>query len=239
MKAGQELEFDDGMLAFGEDEHGLPEAELFSPRLLPGEVETAEPPLPPSPGPLTEGETPSTAISAPHRRARAAKALEFDERPGLTNAELRQWNEGYLDNMQEAADFKHPYKLAHQARKNAEHWVLGSGIGGVGSGLGQDHASGPLQIFSGTTLLAALTGRELSPAGTKHARSPSVTSAAEEEERRVRAREEQGEQVGRGTADQQLTLAGQDEGIFMGGDEMVRDLVAPIFQLILTNLAGH
>jgi len=150
------------------------------------------------------------------------KPLESDERPGLTNDELRQWNEGYLTNMQETIDARHPYKMVHQAKKNAEHWVLGQGIGGVGSGLGREHAPGPLQIFSGATLVALLTGRELSPAGTKHARSPSVTSAAEEEERHVRAREEEGEQVGRGAGEEDLTLAGQDEGTFIGGDEMVR-----------------
>lgn len=176
-----------------------------------------------SAGQSVEEETASTSISAPHRRARTAKPLDFDETPGLTNAELRQWNEGYLENMQGALASKNAHKLAHQAKKNAEHWVLGQGIGGVGSGLGQDHASGPLQMFSGTTLLAAVTGRELSPAGTKHARSASVASVGEEEERRVRAREEEGEQIGRGAVEQDLTLAGQDEVVFVD-DEMVRRL---------------
>jgi meiotic recombination protein REC8, fungi type len=145
----------------------------------------------------------------------------MDERPGLTNDELRQWNEGYLNNMREAVDARYPYKLAHQAKKNAEHWVLGQGIGGVGTGLGQHHAAGPLHIFSGPFLLAALTGRDLLSAGTKHARSSSVTSAVEDEERRVRAREEEGEQSGRGAGEEDLTLAVLDGGVFVGRDEMV------------------
>ena len=120
--------------------------------------------------------------------------------------------------MQEALATKNLHKMAYLAKKNAEHWVLGQGIGGVGSGLGQDHASGPLQMFSGATLLAAVTGRELSPAGTKHARSASLASAGEDEERRVRAREEEGEQVGRGDVEQDLALAGQDEEIFADGE---------------------
>lgn len=207
-------------MAFVEDEHVLPTARPFSPRQPVGQVETGQAPIARSPVQPVEEQTPSTAISAPHRRARAPKPLEADERPGLTNDELRQWNERYLNNMQEVFDAKHPHKLANQAKKNAEHWVLGQGIGGVGSGLGRDHASGPLQMFSGTTLLAALTGKEPSPAGAKHARSRSVTSAAEEGERRVRVREEGSEEVGRYAGEKDLTLAGLDEGILVGGDEM-------------------
>jgi meiotic recombination protein REC8, fungi type len=216
----QPLDFHDGVLAIGEDEHVLPDAQPFSPRPRTDPAETLQHPVPrPHEG---EDEIPSTAISAPHRRARAPKALEMDERPGLTNDELRQWNEGYLNNMREALDARYPYKLGHQAKKNAEHWVLGQGIGGVGTGLGQDHAAGPLHFFSGVTLLAALIGRDLSSAGTKHARSSSVTSAAEDDERRVRAREEEGEKIGRPAGEEDLTLAGQDEGVFIGGNEMVR-----------------
>lgn len=208
------------MLAFGEDEYILPEARPFSPRPLAGQAETVQSARPRSPVQQGEEETPPTAISAPHLRTRMVKPLGYDERPGLTNQDLRQWNEGYLENMQSAVEAKHLYKLAHQAKKNAEHWVLGRGIGGVGRGLGQDHACGPLQMYCGATLLAAVTGKELSSAGTKHARSPSVTSGAEEE-RRVRTREETAEQVGRGADEQGLTLTEQDEGIFIGGDEMV------------------
>jgi meiotic recombination protein REC8, fungi type len=207
-------------LASGKDEHILPTARPFSPRRPAGQVEAAQAPVATSPVQPIAGQTPYTSISAPHRGARGLKPLEFDERPGLTNDELRQWSEGYLNNMQQAIDAKHPYKLASQAKKNAEHWVLGRGIGGVGSGLGQDYVPGPLQMFSGTTLLAAVTGRVPSPASTKHARSPSVMSAAEEGERRVRVRHKESEQEDRGAGEQGLILSGQDEGILAGNDVM-------------------
>jgi meiotic recombination protein REC8, fungi type len=208
------------MLASGEDEHILPMARPFSPRRPAGQVEAAQAPVATSPVQPIAEQMPSTSISAPHRRARGPKPLKFDERPGLTNDELRQWNEGYLNNMQQAIDAKHPYKLASQAKKNADHWVFGRGIGEVGSGLGQDYVHGPLQMFSGTTLLAAVTGREPSPAGTKHARSPSVMSAAEEGERRVRVRHQGSEQEDQGAGEQGLILTGQDEGILAGNHEM-------------------
>lgn len=217
------LEYNDGILTVDDDEQILPDARPFSPLQHTGHSETVQQPVFTSPHQGDEEETPSTGISAPHRRVRAPKLLDFDDRPGLTNDELRQWNEGYLSNMKEASGAKYAYKLAHQAKKNAEHWVLGQGIGGVGSGLGQDHATGPLNMFSGAVLLAALTGRQLSPAGVKHARSSSAQGDAEEAERRVRAREEEeGQQVGPGAADEDLTLAVQDNGVLEGLDDMVR-----------------
>jgi meiotic recombination protein REC8, fungi type len=216
------LLFEDDMLAMREDEHILLDPNPFSPRTSADQEGATQHARHTTPAQPPQEETPSTAISAPQRRARAPKLLDFDDRPGLTNDDLRQWNEGYLINMNEAADARHLKKLTHQAKKNAEHWVLGRGIGGVGSGLGQDHVVGPLQFFSGVGLLAALTGRELSPAGSKRGRSPSATSAADEEERRVRVREENEGQVGRGAVEDDLTIAGQDEGVFVGDDEMVR-----------------
>lgn len=209
------------MLAFGEDERVLSEARPFSPLLPQGGPETGQPHLPVSPGQPVEEAIPSKAVSAPQRRARTVKPLKFDERPGLTNDELRQWNEEYLANMQEAAEAKQLSKLAHQNKRNAEHWVIGQGIGGVGNGLGQNHTSGPLHMFSGATLLAAVTGRELGPVGAKHARNPSVTSAAEEEDRRVRVWKERSEQIGRGAGEEDLDLAVNNEETFVGGDEMV------------------
>lgn len=217
----QRLDFDNGIVDPGEDEHMLPLARAFSPHPPAGRTDIVQPVMPISSIQPREKEALSTATSAPHRRASAAKPLEFDERPGLTNDELRQWNEGYVGNMKEAVNAKHPYKLAHQAKKNAEHWVLGQGIGSAGTGLGQNHEFGPLKMFSGTTLLAALTGRKLSAAGTKHARTASIPSVGEEEERRVRAREGEGQQIGRGDNEQDLNLTSHEEGIFIGGDEMV------------------
>jgi meiotic recombination protein REC8, fungi type len=208
------------MLASGEDGDMLPMALPFSPRQPAGQADAAQAPVLTSPVQLVAEQTPTTSIFAPHRRARQPKLLEFDERPGLTNEELRQWNEGYLSNMQQVIEAKHTHKLAIQAKKNAEHWVLGRGIGGVGSGLGQSYVPGSLQVFSGTSLLAALTGGEPSPAGTKHARSTSVMSAAEDGERRVRVRHEGSEQLVRGAGEQDLIQIGQDEGIFAGNDEM-------------------
>jgi meiotic recombination protein REC8, fungi type len=208
------------MLASGEDMDMLPTALPFSPRQPAGQVDAGQAPVFTSPiQPIAE-QTPNNSISAPYRRARQLKPLEFDDRPGLTNEELRQWNEGYLNNMQQVTDAKQSHKLASQAKKNAEHWVLGRGIGGVGSGLGQSYVAGPLQEFSGTSLLAALTGKEPSPAGTKHARSTSFMSAAEDGERRVRLRHGGSEQGGVGAGEQDLIQTGQDEGIFAGNDEM-------------------
>jgi meiotic recombination protein REC8, fungi type len=208
------------MLTSGEVGDMLPMALPFCPRQPAGQANAAQAPAFTSPVQPVAEQTPTTSISAPYRRARQPKPLEFDERPGLTNEELKQWNEGYLSNMQQVIEVKHTHKLAIQAKKNAEHWVLGRGIGGAGSGLGQSYVPGPLQVFSSTSLLAALTGREPSPAGAKHARSISVMSTAEDGKRRVRVRHEGSEQLVRGAGEQDLIQIGQDEGIFVGNDGM-------------------
>lgn len=169
-----------------------------------------------------EEEAPSTEVSAPQRRGRTAKRLGFDHRPGLTNNELRQWNEDYLENMKLASGTKHRYRLVHQAKKNAMQWVLGYGIGNVGRGLGQDHVSAPLQNLSGDALLAALTGRGLvSVTSRKHGRTLSARSIAEEEMRRVRAREGKDDQLGRGASGESQLLPGEAEGVSLGDDEIM------------------
>jgi hypothetical protein len=207
----------------GEDEVNLPGGPVLPPHPAVGPEEKLQSDLPLSSfEPVEEEEAPSTEVSAPQRRGRTMKALEFDHRPGLTNNELRQWNEKYLENMRQASAVKHRYKLTHQAKKNAGYWVLGYGIGDVGRGLGQDHVPAPLDNFSGDALLAVLIGSGLpSVAGRKRARSSSVTSIAEEAARRVRAREEEDDQVGRGAIGGDQPFPGQDEGVFVGDGEVM------------------
>jgi meiotic recombination protein REC8 len=90
--------------------------------------------------------------------------------------------------LQPSAQQKLQNKTLTLARKNADFWVLQNGIGGLGlayQGLEPQHMPEPLRMFSGTALLEALTGIQLSIAGTKH---PRDISADEDPERRVRTR---------------------------------------------------
>lgn len=88
-------------------------------------------------------------------------------------------------------------RVPAQAKKNAEFWVFGLGIGSVGVGLGTSLVQHPLHFFSGETLYASLTSVKRSK---KRKGSPSTTedSDADSETRRIRRREESEEQLGRG-----------------------------------------
>ncbi|THC97096.1 hypothetical protein EYZ11_003414 [Aspergillus tanneri] len=88
-------------------------------------------------------------------------------------------------------------KIPTQAKKNAALWVFGKGIGSVGVGLGMSRFAHPLHLFSGQELYESLN-----PTATQNPRKRNRPSGeesdTESEVRRVRAREEYEDQVGRG-----------------------------------------
>lgn len=166
----------------------------------------------------------SSSAEAPQRKARAPKVLQADDLQELANADLARWNTNYLVNMAEAAKTKQQHKAVAEAKKNAAFWVAGQGIAGVGLSSGDDRVPNPLAILSGQTLFAAITGREASPAGTKRTRSLSHDLDAGRKARRVRARGEEEQQIGRGSAGDNGAegLLLEDEGeIMFPGDDMV------------------
>ncbi|KAF3490706.1 Rad21/Rec8 N terminal domain-containing protein [Arthroderma uncinatum] len=91
-------------------------------------------------------------------RQRHPRMFGIDEPAELRNSDLAQWNSDYAQNMVAAAKAKSHNKLITIAKKNAAFWVLGSGIGAVGVGLGAGAVLHPLAAFSGDQLLASLTG---------------------------------------------------------------------------------
>lgn len=132
-------------------------------------------------------DTSSTAAAPARRKTRIPKVLAIDSNIELRNRDLLAMNTGYLSNM--AEDWKRitTAKTTTQAKKNAEYWVLGRGIGGVGGGLGRSGIKGPLaEMWSGDALYFWVTGRE------RHGETKGKKRESEddgtEEERRVRPR---------------------------------------------------
>ncbi|GIC88753.1 Rad21/Rec8 N terminal domain protein [Aspergillus udagawae] len=128
---------------------------------------------------------------------RVPKAVATDTQTALRNTELAQYNNEYVQNMAAALKQKLKNRVPTQAKKNADFWVFGQGIGSVGVGLGTSHVQHPLHFFSGETLYASLTSIERSK---KRKGSPSTTedSDANSETRRIRRRGESEEHLGRG-----------------------------------------
>lgn len=128
-----------------------------------------------------------TEATAPQRQ-RAPKMLPTDGQTALRNTELAHMNDDYMHNMAVAARQKRNNKFPTQAKKNAALWVFGLGIGSVGAGVGTSRAVHPLHIFAGDELYETV----VSTNGRKRPLDDSGT-----EERRVRAREEQDDHIGR------------------------------------------
>ena len=132
------------------------------------------------------------------RKRRALKHLPVDEVQELHNTDLAQWNTDYLENMAEATAAKLSHKAPFLAKKNAAFWVVGTGIGGVGAALGSSKLHSPLHMFAGDAMMEALTGVKVSTAGQKRGRDDEEDHEFDSEARRVRIRDDNEDQVGRG-----------------------------------------
>lgn len=195
--AGDQMEMD--LPIYGDD---LPDVETTSPladQQMSDHIEVVET---------------SSSVAAPLRgKKRTAKVLPKDTRLELRNNELLDWNINYVQNMKKAVHSKAQNRMQQKAKKNAEHYVWGAGIGG----LGRDYfgAKGPLNQFIGDNLFQMITGTNRNLKSTpKRDRDSGIDEATQEEVSRKRQKTAEPEEEMR---------RGEDhEGIFMlGGDEEI------------------
>ncbi|KAL8938250.1 MAG: hypothetical protein Q9211_003297 [Gyalolechia sp. 1 TL-2023] len=201
----------------------LPQAEAFPPIAPQGPSGTA---------PLDESSS-EAAVAPQQRRARQPKELPVDLTQELRNADLAQWNNEYLANMDNAKKSKLQHKSAAVAKQNAAFWVFGQGIGGIGAGKGASQMKGPLaEMFAGDALMRNLTGAPASVAGSKRSRTGDDNDEHDSEARRVRIREDGGE-VGRA---QGFNLD-DDDTMVLPGSEVRRLFKNETWKLIMPRLS--
>lgn len=146
------------------------------------------------------------------RKKRVAKIIPSDLTMELANRDLTSWNANYLKNMAEAAHLKNRYRIAKQAKKNAEYWVWGAGIGGVGRLISGAVGLTPYDMFHGDNLFELYTGHSRkSLAGRKHDRDSGLDDETQGQPRRVRPKSDEDSQVGRGDEDEGMFILGDDE----------------------------
>ncbi|KAF1963147.1 hypothetical protein CC80DRAFT_487544, partial [Byssothecium circinans] len=194
---GDQMEFDLPIL--GDD---LPEGEAFPMGLQQ------------QPGISSDVPGSDPMVVAPSRRKkRAARVLSADKTVELRNKDLADWNANYLDNMKQASRHKNQLLLAQQAKKNAEHYVWGAGIGGIGARLSGVTRLTPFDMFTGDHLFELFTGiNRHGVAGKKHDRDSGIDDVTQEEARRVRQRMgEFEEQIGLGLEDDVMFIPDGDE----------------------------
>lgn len=197
---------DDNILPEGE---AFPTAQRSPPAILRGSSLARE----------TEAELSSEALEAQQaRRPRAPRVIALDQSIELRHGDLARWNTDYLSNMQQAGQTKLAHRLPLQARKNAEFWVLGAGLGGIGA-RPTDGITNPLAAFAGAGLWEQITGQTLY-AGTKRDRDSGIDTETEDAARRVRPRPS-ADDVFRGVGPE------QDEGVITGFDDGDDDVELP------------
>ena len=178
-----------------EDDMVLPEAEAFPTTAIQPPVGSRN--LNSSSGAHQEQESTDSAEAPLQRKRRAPKALPVDERQELRNADLSQWNADYIANMADARAAKISHRAPFIAKRNAAFWVMGTGIGGVGAGMGSSSLQSPLAMFASETMMEALTDVKISTAGQKRGRDDQEDHDSESEARRTRIRDGDWDQLGR------------------------------------------
>lgn len=159
-------------------------------------------------------ESTSSASAPMRRKKRTTRALSTDVATEIHNKQLAAWNIDYLQNMKKAARNKVQARITQQAKKNAEYYMWGSGLGGIGHQFLGTEGTNPFDQFIGDNLFELFTGMSRKQMiGLKHDRDSGIDEATQQESRRVRQKTgEPEEQMGRGS---------EDEGFFMpGGDEI-------------------
>ncbi|KAF6219582.1 hypothetical protein HO133_004051 [Letharia lupina] len=197
-----------------DDDIVLPDAEAFPTTALQAPAGSGI--LGPSSGVHEEQESSESADAPLQHKRRTPKTLPVDEMQELHNTDLTQWKTDYLANMAEATAAKRSHKAPVLAKKNAAFWVVGAGIGGVGAGLGSSKLQSPLDMFAGEAMMEALTGVRISIAGQKRGRDDEEDHDSGSEARRVRIRDGDGAQIGRGDDmmlddDGTIMISGNDE----------------------------
>jgi meiotic recombination protein REC8 len=125
-------------------------------------------------------------VAIPLRRGpKPRKPILMDQSIEFRKSDSMQHDSGYLQHMIAATREHLNRKLHHQARKNAEYFITGKGLNGIGKSL-HPNTTNPLAMFSGEGLYEWVFGNQYQgpKIGTKRASSNDDTSNS----RRVRSR---------------------------------------------------
>lgn len=170
----------------------------------------------------------SAAAPANRKKARAKgkRKLPQDEFIEISNAELNHNNREYVDNMARQSMNKYHEKEKVQAKKNAFQWVFGSGLNGVGNGVGSSKLPTALAMFSGQALLTSLRGEQEDDAmllkGTKR-KSFDLESAEDVEAGSSPSKRIRESEIGRGNEDDMMLNIDDDRLLNDQSLEMARD----------------
>jgi meiotic recombination protein REC8 len=161
--------------------------------------------------------TSSTASAPMRKKRRVARVLPVDLRMELRNKDLVDWKANYLQNMDAVLESKKQARKAQQAKKDAEYFVWGSGIGGFAHHYANITGPNPFEMFIGDNLFELATGfSRKKVVGSKHDRDSGIDDATQNESRRVRQKI--------GELEEELARRVEDEGFSMPMEEVEVEL---------------
>lgn len=233
-------------LDLGEENYPrLPDAEAFSPnpsqlaqQLAQGAPRSSVPRSSTTDEPSLEDESSIYADAPQTRKARKPKTTAVDGNLILAQDVIRTWQTDYLAAMASAHERSEKGRLRGLARRNAEFWIWGRGIGGIGRILGPTNTAHPLAGFYGQRLydtIAALSDPLNARQKRAHDQIEPQTGDLEAE-RRVRQRTASADEGARGSDANPLD-ANNDNSLTLGLDmDMEND--PEIGRAALTPLQG-
>jgi hypothetical protein len=165
----------------------------------------------------------SAKAPAKHRKPKQKKPLANDLNIELQNKDLATWQKEYLTNMATASVAHTHKKEAAQAKENAEAFVFGNGLNGVGQCIGSSDLPSPLAMFSGASLIATITGKpvpETTTEGKKGTKRSYLIDTDGEHSSPKRARQDDifgfEDEVGRGNLDDEIAIHDFSSGVEIG-----------------------
>ncbi|KAF4549870.1 N terminus of Rad21 / Rec8-like protein [Elsinoe fawcettii] len=125
------------------------------------------------------------SAAAPSRARRHRRALPLDAQMELRNQDITDWNINYVQHMQQDAIHRFHQRSAHTAKLNAQAWLNGAGLLGIGNLLSNVNIPPALQMFAGLNILMPSSPPDQgSPTSSKRGRPSSSPSPS----RRVKPR---------------------------------------------------
>ncbi|KAI1007849.1 hypothetical protein K3495_g384 [Podosphaera aphanis] len=141
-----------------------------------------------------DGLEPEVSARAPqkHRRKTAKKNLAAADRSTeLGTMEISKMMSDYPQNMMSQNLFKSRMRAQAQSRKNAIHYVFGTGINFIGESIASSMPHNPLTEFHGAALMARITGKSLTAQLIGRKRQASREIRDFEPNKRIRSHEPQ------------------------------------------------
>jgi meiotic recombination protein REC8 len=168
---------------------------------------------------LVHSEEPSSiSAAAPQKKKKKAKAKKktaIDGSTEINTTELSLWQKDYVAKMTAATLIKANKNAATQAKKSAFQFVYGSGLNGIGEGIGSFKLPSPLAMFSGEALLARVIGK--APPSAKLKKRTKRAPPADEDQEEAPSKRPRDSEVGRGPSPNQNTF--EDDGFIMNMDD--------------------